>query len=476
MNDRGLEDAGGVRQLTSRWVIMGEVVLETAAHFGCEEGNSADMTIIRDAREGRALLTGPSLAGALRSYLADVLGGYFSEEHEDVKRLFGGRRGDEEGAQSPLIVFDALGKTPEETAIEIRDGVAIDPITGTAEAHRKFDFEVLPAGTVFPVRFDLLVEDGANESLLLPLLVTALEGLSKGEIHMGMRRSRGLGRIRAGKWKVKRYDLGSQNGWLAWVSVDPLIPLAEVDAREDLEEAMAEARGEWEKVSFTDQRRRMVAELKLELKGDLLARSPASEPDAPDVVHLHSGGRPVLPGTGLTGALRAQALRIARAVRNGNGDKLVDQIFGPRLEGTTSRNFHSRASRLHVSESAVEEGQARRQTRIAVDRFTGGVVEGALFDEEVIVGGRTRVRLELRNPTDAEMGLVLLLVRDLLMGEIPVGGGVSAGRGLLTGEAEITFPDGKCVRVSRELTVEEDESVLNKKIWAFHEEGTHERT
>jgi len=469
---RCMEDDGGVRKLASRWVIMGEVVLETATHFGCEEGEGTDMEVLRDAREGYPLLTGSSLAGALRSHLADVLGGYFSEEHKEVECLFGCRRGDDEGSQSPLIVFDALGKLPQKGSVEIRDGVAIDPITGTAEAHKKFDFELLPAGTVFPVRFDLLVEAGKDESLLLSLLVTALDGLSKDEIRMGVRRSRGLGRIRAGKWKMKRYDLTSQDGWLDWVSADPLLPLAEVDAREDLGEAVAEAWDSWEKVSFPDQRRRMVVELDLELAGDLLVRSPASEPDAPDAVHLRSGGKPVLPGTGLAGALRAQALRIARAVRN--GDEWVERIFGPRLEGTTSPDFHPHASRLHVSESAVEGGQARRQTRIAVDRFTAGVVDGALFEEEILRKGKTRVRMELWEPSDAEMGLVLLLVRDLLMGEIHVGGGVSVGRGVLTGEAEIKFPDGKCVKVSRDLSVDGNESLLDEKIKAFHREETYE--
>jgi predicted TIM-barrel fold metal-dependent hydrolase len=43
-------------------------------------------------------------------------------------------------------------------------------------------------------------------------------------------------------------------------------------------------------------------------------RSPASDAGAPDVVHLHSAGKPVLPGTSLAGVMRAQALRIARLV------------------------------------------------------------------------------------------------------------------------------------------------------------------
>jgi len=102
--------------------------------------------------------------------LADREGGYAGREPDAVTELFGGGRGDEEGDQSPLFVFDSFGELPQGTATEIRDGVALEGATGTAEDHKKFDAEVLPAGTRFPIRLDLVVSQDHSEHMLLESL------------------------------------------------------------------------------------------------------------------------------------------------------------------------------------------------------------------------------------------------------------------------------------------------------------------
>ncbi len=472
---RRLEGSGGVRPITARWVITGKMRLETAAHFGGEGDVAVDMAVLRDPKEGVPLIPGTSLAGALRNYLADVLGGYRSKEAEEVAALFGAARSHDEGSQSPLIVFDAFGTLPAEAAPEIRDGVAIDPATGTAEAHKKFDFEVLPAGTVFPLRVELIVESSKQEARLLGLLATALDGLTHGDMALGMRRSRGLGMVKAQDWKAFRHDLTTAQGWIGWVTSDHENPIEDHgQAYHSAAEALSAACPSLRIQKFEDRRRRLLVDLALELDGDLLVRSPATEAGAPDVVHLHSAGKPVLPGTGLAGALRAQALRIARLVREtqGDGDAWVERLFGPRFRGENAKaqNERAMASRLRISESFIENGKDRKQTRIAIDRFTGGVVETALFDEGVLVSGKLKVRFELRDSNDAEEGLLLLLLKDLLAGEIPVGGAAAVGRGVLRGTARVWFPDSMQGDIAEDLRVsDKTRELFDQKIKAFHE-------
>ncbi|HPP02894.1 MAG: hypothetical protein HPY51_13970 [Candidatus Omnitrophica bacterium] len=470
-----LTTSDNVRPMAARWIITGEILLETAAHFGGEGDGSVDMTILRDAKDGGPLLPGTSLAGALRSHLADVLGGYRSPEHRDVTVLFGVARGDDNGSQSPLIVFDSLGFLPGGLAVEIRDGVGIDPATGTAEVHKKFDFEVLPAGTCFPLRVELIVEDLKQEARLLGLLIAALDGLTEGAIALGMRRSRGLGALKTRNWKAIRHNLTNNQGWLGWLTCDHENPIpSEVSSYSSAAEAIRSAYTTLEIKLPVDHRHRLLVDLDLALAGDLLVRSPASDAGAPDVVHLHSAGKPVLPGTSLAGVMRAQALRIARLVRerHDDGELWVDRLFGPRLEKKKedSQKEQAEASRLRISESFIENGSARRQTRIAIDRFTGGVVQGALFDEEVQAGGRLHVRFELRKPEDSEIGLLLLLLKDLLSGNIPVGGASSVGRGFLEGTARIRLPDGNEYAINSGLAVDEKtRDHFNACIKAFHE-------
>jgi CRISPR/Cas system CSM-associated protein Csm3 (group 7 of RAMP superfamily) len=446
-----LNDAMSPRRLVARWVVCGQLTLETAIHLGGEGDEKVDMPVLREAREGRPLLPGTTFAGALRSALTDRLVGYGEPEPPEIAALFGATRGDDQGSQSPLIVFDALGDLPRDHGVEVRDGVAISPRTGVAEEYKKYDFEVLPAGTTFAVRLDLLLPapSGHEEADLLQALATALDAFSHGEGAFGAKRSRGLGRVKA-VWTAQRFDLSSRKGWLAWILSDHERPLAGIPDRPCIHDVLKAAAPEALRPFklLDDRRRRAVIHLDLELVHDVLVCSPGSEPDAPDAVHLKSGGKAILPGTSLAGIMRAQALRIARLIRSGQGDaeQWIDRLFGPRFKGQRpSRGVTAQASRLRVAEVPLTGSRAQRQTRVAIDRFTGGVVDTALFDEETAVEGKAKLRLELRNPDMAELGLVLLVLKDLLDGSLPVGGTSNVGRGVFRGRAEVAWHEGNSV-------------------------------
>jgi hypothetical protein len=89
-------------------------------------------------------------------------------------------------------------------------------------------------------------------------------------------------------------------------------------------------------------------------------------------------------------------------------------------------------------------GQAKPKS----DRFTGGAYHGALFQEQPIFSSKDtclKLELELRNPKEYEIGLLLLLLKDLWTGDLPVGGESSIGRGRLKGkEATIKGKTLKC--------------------------------
>jgi len=457
MNQNPLNDAMPPRSLAARWVVRGTLTIETALHLGGEGSERVDMPVLRDPRDRRPLLPGTTFAGALRSALADRLAGYGKVEPVEVAALFGGARGDDDGSQSPLIVFDALGELPDVVGIEVRDGVAISPATGIAEDRKKYDYEVLPAGTTFAVRLDLLLPapptgrtgTRPEEKALLECLAAALDAFTHGENGFGAKRTRGFGRARA-VWAAKRFDLGSPEGWLEWIlSRDKPAhesPFALAPDQACIRGALeAAAPADLRPLSLRgDARSRIVIDLDLRVAHDILVRSPGTDPGAPDVSHLHSGGIAILPGTSLAGVMRTQALRIAKLFHDrARAEKLVDDLFGPRFEGQRpSERLSPRASRLRVSEARLDGSQPQRQTRVAIDRFTQGVVDTALFDEQTDAGGRATVRLELRNPEPSKLGLVLLVLEDLLNGSLPVGGTASVGRGVLRGSASVTWYDG----------------------------------
>jgi CRISPR/Cas system CSM-associated protein Csm3 (group 7 of RAMP superfamily) len=78
------------------------------------------------------------------------------------------------------------------------------------------------------------------------------------------------------------------------------------------------------------------------------------------------------------------------------------------------------------------------QSRIKIDRFTGGAYPTALFSEQPVFAKddtELTLYLELLSPKDYEIGLLLLLLKDLWTGDLPLGGEISVGRGRLRGRS-----------------------------------------
>lgn len=422
------------RQIVERVMVNGKLQLLTPTQIGSGESvGPTDMALLRDPLTGtKALLPGASVAGALRNYLRECEHGYGRPvPDEEAKRspvvqLFGGRRGDDQGPQSLIIVDDAFG---EEAGVQIRDGVRIDSKTGTAAKGAKFDMEVLEAGTAFELHFEVLIPKGRAETLK-PTLARALQGFEHGEIALGARKCRGLGQCKVTKWNVETYDMTTTEGLQAWLSEGG----TSVESGSDIARLLGvRARSQ-------DKRRHFTMDLTCWLDGSLLVR--AAPQAGSDAGHLHaldtSGERmPVLPGTSLAGVLRHRALRIANTLSPvGDGGLLVAAMFGSGPQASEERQ--PGASRVWVRETKITGARSLVQSRVKIDRFTGGAYPTALFSQEPLFGGpdsRVRVQATLRNPRRREVGLLLLLLKDLWTGDLPVGGENSVGRGRLRGIA-----------------------------------------
>ncbi len=447
------------RKIVRRIIVEGELVLQTPAHFGNGDSTDlVDMPLLTDSLDGKTpLLTGASIAGALRSYLREREHGFRAKVDVDTGAdksasvlLFGGNKGDKYGEQSPLLVEDALGR---HAAVELRDGVRINRKSRTAEEDKLFNIEMWEAGTTFPLRFELIVRQHDNEAALRQALATALAGFNDGNITIGARKRRGYGQVSVVGWRVREYDLTNSKDLLDWIANGsnklngPVFP------------DIAKALNVGELIGDHRHAFRLHAEFSLD--GSLLVRSGsgpeighrdtnAARNQEPDTVHLHSarpasspGGRrerrPILSGTSLAGALRARAFKIARLIapptkETKDACKLIDCMFGADM-GTTET---PEASRVIVYERVVTGVENMSvQNRVSLDRFTGGTRGGALFNEQPLFGDEqsiVTVDLHLENPMDYEVGLLLLLLKDLWTGDLPLGGETSLGRGRLRGK------------------------------------------
>jgi len=446
------------REVIERIFICGTLRLITPAHFGNGDAEGlTDIPLLYDPLDGHSpLLTGASIAGALRNYLREYEQGCGWKEDPKstqkslAERLFGhldDSQAEKATVHSWLMVDDALGESPKEgPADEWRDGVAIDPSTRTVEedAHggHKYDFALLAAGTTFPLSFEFWLTEKNGD--LVPALITALKGFEQKEIGLGMRKRRGLGECKVAGWHVWRYEMKTADGLIGWLKHDPVRVTPHSTQLPNV-------------APLEDQRKMLMLDGEFELDGSLLIRSGTGESGAPDMVHLQSyrNGKltPILSGTSVAGAMRGRALRIANTVLGRDlGEELVNRMFGKRIR---SHDDEPSGSRVLVKEQEIPVDKSIGdlvQSRVKIDRFTGGAYPQALFSEQPIWGKKgeraIEINVTLRQSHDskaeelfkAQAGLLLLVLKDLWTGDLPLGGESSVGRGRLRGkQATITY-------------------------------------
>lgn len=431
------------RKIVRRIVVEGDLVLQTPAHFGNgDSDNLIDMPLLTDSLEfvKTPLLTGASIAGALRGYLHEREHGFRAKADPSAKSsasvlLFGSNRGYAYGEQSPLIVEDTRG---QDARIELRDGVGLAGASRTSAENKLFNIEMWEAGTTFPLRFELVVRQGDDPSKLKQALATALAGFNDSSITIGARKRRGYGKVSVTGWRVKEYDLTNVPELLDWIANGA----SELSSAANPNIVQAISVDEL----IIDRRRTFRLEADFSLDRSLLIGSGGG----PDTVHLYSTRltgssenqrerKPILSGTSLTGALRARAFKIAQLIAppDDEGEKareLIDDMFGADMDTTPK----PKASRIIVYEQVVDGVNNNLvQNHVSLDRFTSGPRDSALFSEQPLFGDTqslVKVELQLENPQEYEIGLLLLLLKDLWTGDLPLGGKISIGRGRLRGK------------------------------------------
>ncbi len=440
------------RDIGRRQIWHAVLALTAPCHLG---GADADATsgrpLVRDGA-GRPYLPGTSLTGLLRGLLRPT-------DPEAALALFGGEWGaaDDKAAQARLLIADAVVEAPAHAGIptELRDGVRIDAKKGVAADKKKLDLELLPAGTRFRLRWQLdLYADAARNRPLLRGAVLLARAIQGGRLRLGARTRRGLGTAvlvasAGGYWRVEDFRLDGLDGWYAWLAAD-LDGLADDWPRvEPRVLADAEALAAYLGIEPPAPIHNPAFEVQLRLRvaGSLLIGADGQDPAGPDRaplerVCLAPGAtervEPVLPATALAGVLRHRCLRIARTLAPAGSEvpaALVDSLFGPSEIKRRRRNW---ASRLWLDEVPVLHARRLRHSRVRIDPWTGGALEGLLFTEDADYGGEVRPRLRLETAAsacdsdttgDPVRALLLLALRDLADGELAIGAEGGSGRG-----------------------------------------------
>lgn len=434
--------------------MSGRLVVQSPLCIGSGQDDGITDSLVLKDKQGKAFIPGTSLAGVLRdivcshdSNLADLLFGNLSDNR-----------------QSMINIDDVL---LENSVYTVRDGVRIDSITNTAEDTGKFDYEVVERGAAgsFSATITIRKNDIEDKKAVEQLAAALADQLMYG-ISLGAHTAKGFGEVKGSKIKVATYDFSQPDSLGAWL-------LGEM-SQADIYAAAAKPL-----VADDD----FYAEIDLALKTSLLV---GTEPDAfsegsgkdegkVQKVMLSSNGDYVIPGTSVKGVIRKQAEHICRVV----GD-YGDDFLGS-LMGYSKADKAKQRSRLRTYEVYLGEGvEAVNQSHVRIDRFTGGHMGSGLYTNKPVwqkkADAKTMtMRLAISGCSDAEAGLMLLILKDIWTGQLAFGGDKAGGSGVMQGlKAVISYKGHKYAMEKAAGGIKasaEDRAAMNSLVEAFVKAG-----
>lgn len=428
----------GLAKITKKYVIR--TTVETLAPIRIASGMDDGITdiIILKNKQGKAFIPGTSLAGVLRSAMKNIYG------EAAVERVFG-HIDNNGGEQSMLNISDIV---LDGGNLIYRDGVAIDTYRGVGKTGAKYDFEALDRGAVGelciemtvrnqkkPLDINYLHNDFALKGDFYAEMAAAIVDLLTGGISVGSLTTKGFGLMGSQKpAELYCFDFaaGAADQWLEYITASKLPKAIYTGMAGKVDAGALNV---------------LTIEAEFGVNSSLIIRDydEAQEiKDAKDdgknlvAVQMKSGADLIIPGSSIKGALRSRAQKIIMQLSGGavkEAESFVADVMG------FADNAKACKSRLSVKECYISSKKLvpHKQTRNRIDRFTGSTIDGELFTEEPVWQrdkslAPLKLSLSVNQCSDVEAGLMLLLLKDLWLGMLPLGGGKGVGRGALVGK------------------------------------------
>ncbi len=403
----------GRESLTGKLLLRGRLELKTPVIIGSGETDVTDIVVLKDS-EGKPYIPATSFVGVLRHYFEEEIDHSISDGQLDY--FWGSRKAN--GYQSALICDDL--NTEDEPKIMVRDGVTINHKNGIAKRRAKFDYEVVEPNISFDLNIEINIREAYDKTIFKRILKTIVDALKAGDIRIGAMTTKGFGICKLDDVSYYEFDFSKKEDVFSWLK------------REFNKEQVLSVD------SFPIKSKEFLIDAWFKIKSSLIIKSYSGELKAPDAVHITSNNNPVLPGTSLKGAIRDRAIRIINTLGESN-EEAIKQLFGWINEKNKNEKYKSR---IIVDETVINNVTEEAQHRIKIDRFTGGTIKGALFDSMPLWTTNdtkaVHITMKIKDYKDWEAGLLLLILKDLWNGDLPIGGDKNVGRGILKGlEANI---------------------------------------
>lgn len=413
----------------------------------------------------RAYVPGPTIKGALRALLSSTL-----DEAQD-REIFGvsdgGESEDSANRQIGRVRFTDSssvrapgfdGREPPlwsaERGTAVSGRVAIDPITGTAAEHQLTFFEFVPEGS----ELDIKLEASNISEQSLKALGQALASMRARAFRLGAGAALCAGELELSPTKSPSIKVLRQDKFVEWIKNSKTesglngyaeLPLAD-------EEQATPSNEEYIKLELITLDPLLIASGLDKAEKHEGSQEKTDEHSDHLSVMQTPGGHIRIPASTMRGALRARARKILILWIHEHWRRLPDQAPEQKIAAEPANAFMeagrqadklleslfgsiNRVSTLQISEFlsivALQRDQLHHQYFNAIDRFTGGVAKGALYEAwaappGIEFTGHLRIRVGRTLPAWATL-LLAFLLRDLEMADIAVGWGKAKGYGTL---------------------------------------------
>ena len=446
------------------------VIIEAATPISVGTGDKDIMTdqlIVRDVN-GFPYIPGTAIAGILRHAMGEEL----------AKSFFGTDEGNGKGSEiifsSACLVVDdnkvieGIFQEEETNYLKIfrekliRQHVRMND-KGTTDDGGKFDGEVVYKGTRFCFEIEMVSKNDDNK-----LFKDVLKKLASHTFRIGSGTRSGYGEINIVECKTKYLNL--KEDWDVYVQkTSSLNDKFWTDSSLDINDITSEITTSPEQSGWIEYKLTLKPE-DFFLFGSGFGNNDADITPVLETKIVWKNNKPVLikngiliPGSSVKGALSHRTAYYYNKnnqyfagndnAKAGNDNFAVKELFGYVKEGESDSSA-MRGNVIisdiieHAVEETITEPVAKKSKKIlnhvAIDRFTGGAIDGALYSEEVMYLDEefelfiyVNSTLDFVNAPDVDiktpLGAFECALNDLVNGMLPLGGGVNRGHGCFSG-------------------------------------------
>lgn len=382
-----------------------------------------DSDVIRNGN-GEVFVPGTSIAGALRNYLGDA---------KNEKSIMGFSNGND-GRMSSIFISDLYfdHSNSQGPLVSVRDGVKLQE---NKIVENKFDMQIIETGAKGTLYLQCVerMKDAENTNGVdfERTVYSLIQAIQNGEIRFGAKKNRGFGRMKVHTILRREFTAGDVEQWIR--EQENYKQSEFYTIKETYETWFAQNKEKLGECKYVHIR------VPLKLAGGISIRKYSTKPGEADFEHITCDGKPVIPGSSLSGAIRSDALKILNTLMREPEcvRDMMDCCFGHVGEKTAYQSM------VVIAESVIDHAVKIPVTRNCINRFDASTKDGALYSEIAYFGGSTTLEILIRKDENdsmswqAVLGLLKLVISDIQKGYLAVGGQTAVGRGIFESNGEI---------------------------------------